>query len=78
MRNFSDITGEYYEDEDMVFFRNCVQSAMYIEWGARLYDIFTDSNHKLVFVFSKEDHMKYRDKWGTKNNNARIKDDNNG
>ena len=47
----------------MVFFRNYIQAAHYISWGCKIYDIFTDSQCKLVFVFSKSDHMKYRDRW---------------
>lgn len=66
MKSKSEITGKYYEDEECVFFRNYIQSAYYIEWGAKLIDIFTDSKHKLVFVFSKADHEKYKMKWGSK------------
>lgn len=64
----SDITGLSYNDDEMVFFRNYIQSAHYIQWGAKLWDIFTDSQCKLVFVFSKEDHMKFRDMWGKRKN----------
>lgn len=66
----SDITGISYEENDCVFFRNYVQAAHYISWGAKLIDVFTDSDCKLVFVFLKEDHIKYRDIWGTKKQNA--------
>lgn len=73
MKTKSEITGEYYEDEEVVFFRNYIQSAYYIEWGAKLIDIFTDSNHKLVFVFTKIDHDKYKLKWGSKKNSMGLK-----
>lgn len=63
MRITSNVLGHNYDDEDMVFFRNYVQAAYYIEWGARLYDLFTDSKHKLVFVFSKDDHKRLIDRW---------------
>lgn len=63
MRYESDVTGLVYEAEDCVFFRNYVQAAYYNAWGATLIDLFTDSNMKWVFVFSKEDHRKYIDKW---------------
>ena len=63
MKSISEITGLMYEDEDCVFFKNYVQSAYYVEWGARLIDIFTNSEHKFVFVFTKEDHEKYKDRW---------------
>lgn len=75
MKTISEITGKVYEAEDCVFFRNCIQSAYYIEWGAELVDIFTGGDHKLVCVFRKSDHMKYRDRWGTRNNNDRVDND---
>lgn len=66
MMSQSELTGEWYNDEDMCFFRNYIQAAYYKSWGAKIWDIFVDSQYKWVFVFSKEDHMKYRDRWGTK------------
>lgn len=69
MKEQSYITGMLYEPDDMVYFRNCSQSARYIEWGATLYDLFTDSQHRLVFVFSRDDHNKLKSRWGTKDNN---------
>lgn len=63
MKTKSDTTGLWYDSEDCVFFRNYVQAAFYISWGCKLIDIFTDSNTKLVFVFTKEDHKKYIDRW---------------
>lgn len=60
----SDMTKEKYYEEECVFFRNCIQSARYIEWGAKLMDLFVDGKGKLVFVFTKEDHNKYKVKWG--------------
>ena len=63
MKTTSEITGIYYEDEMCVFYRNYIQAAYYIEWGAKLVDIFTDSNHKLVFVFYRSDHEKYIERW---------------
>lgn len=59
----SDITGTLYDESDCVFFRNYIQAAYYMEWGCKLIDLFTDSEHKLVFVFLKADHKKYIDKW---------------
>jgi hypothetical protein len=66
MLNKSDVTGLEYHAEDMCFFRNYIQAAYYCSWGAKLWDIFVDSKNKWVFVFSKEDHLKYRDRWGMK------------
>ena len=71
MISVSELTGKTYEAEDCVFFRNCIQSAYYIEWGAELIDLFVGGDHKLVFVFSRSDPVKYRDKWGTKYNNKK-------
>ena len=64
MRQISEVTKLTYYDEDCVFFRNIMQSIKYIEWGARLVDLFVDGEHKLVFVFFKEDHDKLKLKWG--------------
>ena len=65
MRTLSNITHEYYTNEDCVFFRNILQSAKYMSWGATLIDLFTDSEDKLVFVFLKSDHEKYKLRWGS-------------
>lgn len=63
MRTISEVTGLSYEDDDCVFFRNAKQSACYIEWGAKLIDVFPDSKRILVFVFSKADHEKFKLRW---------------
>lgn len=63
MYTISDVTGIRYENEDAVFFRNYRQAAKYISWNARLLDIFTDSNDKLVFVFERETHNKLIKRW---------------
>lgn len=65
----SEITGKTYNADDCVFFRNCIQSAKYISWGAELLDLFVDSQDKLVFCFSRKDHDKFKERWGTKYNN---------
>ena len=51
MRTLSNITHEYYTNEDCVFFRNALQSAKYMSWGATLVDLFIGSEDKMVFVF---------------------------
>lgn len=63
MKNISLITGQTYQDEDVVFFRNLYQSSFYIFNGAKLIDIYCDKNMKLVFVFLKKDHYYLRKKW---------------
>lgn len=63
MKSISSITGMYYEDEDMVFFRNPLQSAYYVFHGAKLQDLFVDDKMRFVFVFSKADHNKLKMLW---------------
>lgn len=70
MKSISDLTGEMYENEDVVFFRNHVQAAHYYAWGCKLVDQFVDSNMKWVFVFWKKDHAWAKLKWiDNKDNN---------
>lgn len=73
----SETTGKYYEDEDCVFFRNYIQAAKYISWGAKIIDLFTDGSDKLVYVFSKLDHNKYKLRWG-KFKETKFKENDNG
>ena len=68
MISISELTGEAYDDENMVYFKNYVQSAHYVAWGARLTDLYVASDMKFVFVFSKEDHQRLKHKWINKNN----------
>ncbi len=63
MKYSSEVTGITYENEDVVFFRNLYQSAFYIDHGARIVDVFTDSKRKLVFCFYKDDHKRIIDLW---------------
>ena len=65
----SSLTGESYFTEDMVHFLNCAQSARYLEWGAKLWDLQVNPEHKLIFVFSKEDHARLKERWGKKDSN---------
>ena len=65
----SEVTNLWYEECDMVYFRNYIQATKYLEWGATLYDLFVGGDGKLVFCFSKKDHIRFRDKWGTRENN---------
>lgn len=67
MKSCSSITGEWYEDEDMVFFRNTLQSAFYVAHSASLKDIFVDDNMHFVFVFTKKDHDKLKRLWKNSN-----------
>lgn len=59
----SEVTGLRYEPENSVYFKNAKQSASYVLWGAKLLDVFPTSDKVFVFVFSKDDHEKYKTKW---------------
>lgn len=63
MKSISEITGEMYECEDCVFFRNTLQSAFYVFNSAKLIDVFVDDNMRFVFVFSKNDHNRLKLLW---------------
>lgn len=63
MIDYSNITDKPYEIEKCVFFRNLTQSAFYVHHNCKIVDVFTDSNMKLVFVFTKEDHKKILPLW---------------
>lgn len=63
MQSISKITGQKYEDENHVFFRNTLQSAFYVFHGATLVDIFVDDKMRFVFVFSRADHDRLKLLW---------------
>ena len=69
MKTLSDVTGIYYENEDVVYFRNLYQSTFYIDHNATIVDVFTDSNKKLVFVFWRDQHEKLIGLWLENKNN---------
>lgn len=71
----SNLTGAIYHDEDMVFFRNPLQSAFYVFSGAKLVDLFVDDKLRFVFVFSKIDHEKLKLKWKLRNKDVENKND---
>lgn len=70
MLQVSETTKKIYDDSNCVFFKNYVQAAHYLEWGAELVDLFTTQDFKLVFVFSKADHEKYKMRWGSSKREA--------
>lgn len=59
----SDLTGMNYDDRDVVFYRNIVQSIFYMEHGEIPIDIFVDGRHKLVFVFTRDSHSRLIQSW---------------
>lgn len=63
MKVKSDVTGIFYENEDVVFFRNLYQSTFYIDHNATIVDVFTDGNKKLVFVFYRDQHEELIKLW---------------
>lgn len=63
MRIVSPITGKSYDDASVVFFTNLPQCTAYIKAGAYPLDIMVGNSNKLIFVFSREDHEKLKEKW---------------
>lgn len=63
MRVYSEVTGLYYEEKDVVFIKNPVQTAFYIEKGLHLIDLFVGLDHKLVYIFLKKEHEKGMKLW---------------
>lgn len=73
----SKVTGKSYNETQVVYFGNLLQSMRYMQHGANPVDILV-SRDKLIFVFKKEDHVRLRDKW--KNhllNNPKTEEDKN-
>lgn len=58
----SKVTGKSYNETQVVYFGNLLQSMRYMQHGANPVDIIV-SKDKLIFVFRKEDHVRLRDKW---------------
>lgn len=73
MKSISELTGEVYEDENVVYFRNLYQCAFYIKHGLMPKDIFVDSKDKLVMVFDRYKHNEMIKLWiDNKNKNAEL------
>lgn len=58
----STITGKYYNEDQAVPFSNMKQAYAYMERGVIPIDVFAGKD-KIVFVFSREDHDKWKMKW---------------
>lgn len=65
MRVYSEILNKYYEAEDCVYFSNAKQSCFYKLNGAELIDLITTDELRWIFVFTKSDHCKIREKWNS-------------
>ena len=64
MLTTSEITQHRYDPKDCVFFRNALQSTVYMLNGATLLDVIpVATERRLVFVFSREDHERLKEKW---------------
>lgn len=64
MRVESKVTHLVYDSEDVVYFKNALQSALYFNAGAKIQDILYDKKErKLIFVFLKEDHERLIVPW---------------
>lgn len=58
----SKVTGKQYNENQVVYFGNLLQSMKYMQHGATPVDILV-SKDKLIFVFTREDHSKLREAW---------------
>lgn len=66
MMEYSTATQRSYDPDNCVFYRNGYQAAwMMTHPDCTLLDVF-ESNGKLVYVFSREDHKKYIKEWNNR------------
>lgn len=63
MLTYSDVTGKEFESNDAVYFRSLDQCGYYLGHGGILLDIFSDSQDKLICVFSRDDHERLFPLW---------------
>jgi len=63
MMSQSELTGKWYQDEDVVFFRNLYQCAFYVKNNCLPIDMFCDSKGKLVMVFDRQRHNELIKLW---------------
>lgn len=63
MMTKSELNGEWYQDEDAVFFRNLYQCCFYIKHHCLPIDLFCDSQGKLVMVFDRQKHNELIKLW---------------
>ena len=59
----SELTGKWYQDEDVVFFRNLYQCCFYIQHSCMPIDLFCDGQGKLVMVFERKKHNELIKLW---------------
>ena len=72
MTTISNITKEFYYDNECVFFKNPTQSAYYVFRGEPLIDLFVNDKMQFVFVFTKESHNRLKLEWRERNNDKTI------
>ena len=65
----SHLTGRPYNEDDVIFFRNPVQSAYYFLNGATLVDLIVTEELKFIFIFNKRDHERLKLNWKYRKNN---------
>lgn len=70
----SERTGRTYDDDNVVFYKNALQSAFYCNNGATLLDLITTNENRFIFVFSISDHKKYIGMWNATNPNKTCGD----
>lgn len=71
MKIISETTGVCYDAEECVYFRNTLQSAFYMFYGAKLVDVFVSDDMRMVYTFLKTDHERLKMLW----KNASIEKD---
>lgn len=63
MLTTSEIREHKYDPAECVFFKNALQSCVYCLAGATLLDVIPTTEKRFVFVFSREDHERLKEKW---------------
>lgn len=59
----SSVGGRTYDDFDMAFIGNPVQTYLYMKHGAYLFDVLWGRDQKLTFVFSKKETQPLYELW---------------
>ena len=64
IKAISELTGNTYEMEDVVWYGNALQAAQYYLWGCKPIDLIVDDKTRhWIFAFSRNDHKKYIKRW---------------
>lgn len=75
IRVLSEMTGKFYEAEDVIWYGNAWQSAQYYLWGVKPVDIdVSKETKKWIFAFTKDDHRKLIGRWNEQKQNKNTED----